>query len=182
MSYKGENKPLPADYKPQKLLTNWNALGPFTGKMKEVESDGFLPGKKYTKDGLTYGWKPFKTDGRGCVVTGRLIERFSGRWFGYFHTVIEAPEPGNAILTFSTTNPLEVFINNTSSGNVAHQFVCWHDFWENPDHIGQSINVNLKKGKNHVLVRVNGGRYGGDGFYAHASMPVLPEEESLWSR
>jgi len=177
LSYKGENKPKRANYKPQQLITNWDALGPFSRPHKEVETTAYAGDKEYSQDGWNHRWQKFATDGRGCVVSGRLTERFNGRWIAYYHTVIESPQAGSATLEFSTTNPLNIFVNNKLASKISHQFVCWHDFWENPDHMGQKIIIDLNKGKNHVIVRVNGGRYGGDGFYARCTINKELEEE-----
>ncbi|MCP4151092.1 MAG: hypothetical protein GY757_25330 [bacterium] len=166
LSYKGEIMPAGITYKPEKLLTKWQVIGPFPRRMKEIETDGYQPGKTYTFENEEYKWRTFETDGRGCVVSGRVCERFSLKRFAYFHTEITAPEKTKATLKFSNTIPLTVWVNKERVGEVPQQFSAWYDFIDNPKHEGNKLRVFLKAGKNETVLLVKGARYGGDGFYA----------------
>jgi len=105
-------------------------------------------------------------DGRGCLNTGRVIDRFSGNWYGYFHTEISSDTDRQAVLEVSTANQLILWMNGEPLPEVKGQKHIWYDFLDNPEHKGSTVAVQLKKGVNHLLILVRGGRYGGDGFYA----------------
>ena len=167
LSYKGPILPKGIVYKPEKLVTDWQVLGPFDRRMKEIEADGCLPEKTYRFQDQTYEWQPFETDPRGCVVSGRVTERFSGRLFAYFHTEIVSPEPQEVSFEFSSNNPLVLWVNHKLVGDVKAQLTSWYDFRENPDHAGEKVKVSLVSGSNRVMVLVKGGRYSGDAFYLY---------------
>jgi hypothetical protein len=178
-NYKGPNLPAGRTYKPGKLLTQWESIGPFTCRMKEIETRGYNPGKSYTQHNKKFKWEPFKTDPRGCVVTGKLTHRYNYQFFLYFHTEIDSPEQKEVALEFSSTNPVGLWVNNKPVGNVKQAFACWYDFWENPEHKGDTLKVTLNPGKNSIVLLVRGGRYGGDGFYAYCNWnPPKDKEES----
>lgn len=167
LSYKGPLLPAGIIYKPDKLLNKWDFIGPFSGRRKDIEAEGFVPEKQYSEGIRKYGWQVFDTDGRGCVVAGRVIERFSGKWYAYFHTVLHSQAKQEIELEFSSSVPLVLWVNGDAAGEIWNQFVTWYDFWENPGHEGRKVKVNVNPGINHMVVLVKGGRYGGDGFYAY---------------
>jgi len=167
LSYQGPTLPAGINHKPGKLLTKWNVIGPFAKRIKEIERDGYLPGKSYVYHDKTYKWKPFKADPRGCVISGWVVDKFSGKSRAYFHTEISSDSKKNAVLEIDSTNNLTVWVNNALAGRIKARFLAWHDFWENPDYPAQKINITLNPGKNHLVVMVNGGNYGGDGFFAY---------------
>ncbi|MCP5101816.1 MAG: hypothetical protein GY950_00470 [bacterium] len=166
-SYKGPGLPAGRLYKPERLITQWEVIGPFAKRMKEIEKEGFQPGKSYVYQNKPLKWKPFAADGRGCVVSCRVTKRFNGKFYSYFHTAIQSDSKKEVRLQFSTANNLEVWVDNVLKGEAARGFTVWHDFWYNPGHQGTGITVTLKPGLNHIVVLVKGGRYGGDGFYAY---------------
>ncbi|UCH96070.1 MAG: hypothetical protein JSV88_04250 [Candidatus Aminicenantes bacterium] len=176
-SYKGPGLPAGRTYKPKKLLTNWKAIGPFSRRIKEIETQGYHAEKSYTLQNQTYKWEPFETDPRGCVVTGKLTHRFNYHFFAYFLTEINSQNQKEVTIEFSSTNTLVLWVNNKLVGNVKRQFVCWYDFWENPEHKGETTKATLNPGKNSILVLVKGGRYGGDGFYAYCHMNPPKDKE-----
>lgn len=175
LSYKGPGLPAGRNYEPGKLITRWDVLGPFHRRMKEIEDLGFQREKLYDYQQKKLQWQPFEPDPRGCVVAGRVLERFSGRTYGYFHTELLSDEKKEMMLQFSSSNTLLVWINNRLIGNTNAQFSPWYDFWYNPKHKGDKFTIALEPGVNHVVVLVKGGRYGGDGFYAHLG-PVEKKE------
>ena len=167
LSYRGPLLPAGIIYKPDKLITQWQVIGPFAARIKEIEGDGYRPEKSYAYGSRQYRWQPFQTDGRGCVVAGRVVERFSGKRFAYFHTRLDSDSRQQATLEFSSTNPLVAWVNGNLAGEIGNRFAAWYDFWENRGHEGLSIDVTLSPGSNDLVVLVKGGRYGGDGFYAY---------------
>jgi len=181
-SYKGPIQPAGIQYKPEKLLTKWKAIGPFSRRIKEIETEGYIAEKTYKFQGKKLKWEPFEADPRGCVVSARIIERFSLNINAYFYTQIESPDQREVTFEFSTTNPMVLWVNNTLIGPINKEFTAWYDFWENPGHRGmiRTHRVTLKQGKNQIIVLVKGGRYGGDGFYAYCNME--PEKETKSSK
>ena len=172
LSYKGPILPAGLSYKPGKLLTKWKAIGPFSRRIKEIESGGYNAEKTYEYQGKKLKWEPFEADARGCVVSARLIERFTLKYNAYFYTEINSPDQREVTLEFSSTNPLVLWVNNKLVGPVTREFACWYDFWENPKHRGMSRTqkVTLNPGKNQIMVKARGGNYGGDGFYAYCNL------------
>lgn len=171
LSYKGPILPAGLAYNPGKLMTKWDVIGPFTKRMKEIENDGFLPGKSYVlkNEHKKYKWKPFKADGRGCVLIGKVCGRYSGKSYVYVHTEIFSQSEENVTLQFSTRNKLVLWLNGAAAGEIGPQFRAHYDFLENPEHKGREAKVLLKPGVNHLVILARGGRYGGDGFFARCS-------------
>ncbi|MCP4151091.1 MAG: hypothetical protein GY757_25325 [bacterium] len=165
-SYTGAPKPEGRNYKPEKLLTRWDAIGPFTGRQEKIEKDGYIPAKTYTYRNEKLKWKPFKTDGRGCVVTGRMLRKFDTSVFAYFHTVIQSQQKREAVLEFCCTHRLLLWVNNKPAGRVKVEQMAEYGFTET-DRDGIKMKITLKPGTNHIMVMAGGGRSGGDGFYAH---------------
>lgn len=169
LSYQGARQPSGIQYQPKKLLTNWEAIGPFRKPQAAIEQDGRKNRKIYEAHPQQYQWQPFSTDARGCVVVGKIAEWASLKRYVYFHTVLPINTSKEATLYFSNTNPLSVWLNGEMVGEVAAQSRAWYDFWENPAHEGNKLKVRLEKGKNSLLIRVKGMGwfdYAGDGFFA----------------
>lgn len=177
-SYKGPILPAGITYKPGKLLTRWKAVGPFTRRIKEIETRGYQADKSYTHRKQTYKWGPFESDPRGCLVTGKLTNRFSYQLFVYLYTEIDSQSQKEVTFEFSSTNPLVIWVNNKLVGDVKRHFLIWHDSWENQEHKSEKLNATLKPGKNRIMVLDMGGNYGGDGFYAYCNWdPDTKENE-----
>jgi hypothetical protein len=177
LSYKGPILPAGITYKPAELLTDWKVAGPFTRRIKEIETQGYQVDKSYTLHDQTYKWEPFESDPRGCIVTGKLTNRFNYNFFVYLYTEIDSPDQKEVTFEFSSTNPLVLWVNNKMVGNVKRQFVNWYDFRENPEHKGEQLKATLEAGKNRIMVLNMGGNYGGDGFYAYCNMNPPEEKE-----
>jgi hypothetical protein len=82
-------------------------------------------------------------------------------------------EPRQAVLHFSSTDELAVWVNGRFQGYVYRQgymddndWNAWYDFWENPDHEGRRIKVDLDAGENHVVIRSYNGQFASGGFFA----------------
>ncbi|MCP5054614.1 MAG: hypothetical protein GY940_46030 [bacterium] len=171
-SYTGPPLPEGRNYKPGELVTQWHVAGPLAQRIDDIDSNGFQPDKTYNHQGKTVKWEPFNADPRGCVVSGRVVDKYSGKRFAYFHSEISSESDKEVAISFNTSNPLELWVNGTRAGNVRPSFTVWYDFWENPDHKGPSLKATLKAGKNDIMILVKGGRYGGDGFFVRIGDPV----------
>jgi hypothetical protein len=104
------------------------------------------------------------------MLIGKVNDRLNYKIFTYLHTEINSPRQQEISLDFSSKNVLDIWVNNQHTGKIKQQFFSWYDFWENPQHKGESLRVVLKPGKNSVMVLAVGGRYSGDGFYAYCNM------------
>lgn len=168
-NYKGPILPSHIEYKPKKLITQWQSIGPFRRRVEQIEKEGFPPNEPVTVGNESHEWKPFKADGRGCVVGGRIIEWMSGRTYAYFYSGITSNKEQKAKLKFSTTNDLKVWLNSQYIGEIKRTQFAWYDFWKNPEHAGSELDIPLTKGVNQLLILERGlgfRGYSGDGFYA----------------
>lgn len=167
-SFHYEGPPLPQAicYQKEEMITKWDAIGPFYYRNTEIEKEDYNPEKLYPSLNEEVAWKSFDTDGRGCVLVGRLSEFNSWKNKVYFHTSVLSERSRKALLSFSTRNDLTLWVNGENAGRLLGADYCWFDFMKNPDHAGQKLSITLKPGTNHILVLVQGGRYGGDGFFA----------------
>ena len=46
------------------------------------------------------------------------------------------------------------------------QRLAWHDFLTNAAHAGSSIPLTLRPGLNEIVLRIDGGKFAGGGFFA----------------
>ena len=176
LSYKGPVLPAGINHKPGKLITKWDVIGPFDGRVIEIEDGEYQPGKTYLYRNKKYKWQPFKTDARGCVVSGNIAGKFNRKVFTYFHTDIYSQAKKKITLEVSTINSMDIWMNGTLIGLRRARFIAWYDFWENPDHKGYKVEVTLKPGNNHLLIFVKGGIYRGDGFFAYWNIEAKKKE------
>ncbi len=168
-NYKGQILPSHIEYKPEELITQWQSIGSFRRQIEQIESEGFPLNERIMVQNKSYVWKPFKADGRGCVVGGKVIEWMSGRNYAYFYSEVKSDDFRKAKLMFSTTNDLKVWLNSQYIGEIERTQFAWYDFWENPEHAGSELDITLTKGVNHLLILEKGlgfRGYSGDGFYA----------------
>jgi hypothetical protein len=178
LSYKGPILPAGIHYKPEKLLTRWDAIGPFYRRSKELEDDGYLPEKTYFNEHDKLNWRPFEADARGCVISAKIFGKFDLKFYSYYHTEIFSPSQKEVTLEFSSTNKMVVWVNDRRVGAVNGRQVIWYDFRENPRHKGARIKATLKPGKNHLLVAFEGAIFGGDGFFACCNMGEEDREQT----
>ena len=151
-------------YNKDSLLTDWKVSGPYKSRVAEIEN----PGENVTnKDQQNYKWEKFESDQRGCVIAGRITRYSTEEKYAYFLTEITSEENVMADMQFSTLNKLHVWVNSEYAGMIENQPYAWYDFFLNPEHKGNSLAINLQEGANKILVLVEGGNYGGDGFYAY---------------
>ena len=158
-------------YQPDSLITDWEVIGPVAGATAAIELSG--PGPRVIDSGREYTWQPFETDLRGAVISGRVTEFRGGRPVAYFRTTVTADEPGQAVLHFSSTDELALWVNGRFLGYVYRQgymddndWNAWYDFWENPDHAGRRVTVDLEAGENYVVIRTYNGQFASGGFFA----------------
>jgi hypothetical protein len=157
------------------LLTSWEVAGPFAA------TDDALARAKDAG-----GWRPYRTDARGAVVTAAVTDFHGPRTVAYFRTAVEAAAAGPAALEFSTIDALAVWVNGRFHWFLPRAGAAWFDFADNPKHAGQKIPVDLAAGRNTIVVRVRGGSYATGGFFARlvrqdgtAARPMgLPAEGS----
>ena len=158
-------------YQTDSLITDWEVIGPVAGATAAIERSG--PGPRVIDSGQEYTWQPFETDLRGAVISGRVTEFRGGRPVAYFRTTMSADEPRQAVLHFSSVDELAVWVNGRFQGYVYRQgyvddddWNAWYDFWENPDHEGRRITVDLEAGENYVVIRTYNGQFASGGFFA----------------
>jgi hypothetical protein len=156
--------PVPeVSYSRDALLTDWEVLGPFPSPRDDLER-----GAEVT------GWRPFETDPRGAVITGRVTEYHGDRPVAYFRTVVHSDTARDAVLHFSTADELALWVDDVFHGFVYRNgymqddpdWNAWHDFASNPEHAGRSVPVRLDAGDSTVLIRVRAGQFASGGFFA----------------
>ena len=170
LQYDGPNIP-DITYQRDSLITDWEVIGPVAGATVAIERSG--PGPRVSDSGQEYTWRSFETDSRGAVISGRVSEFRGGRPVAYFRTTIVADEPRQAVLHFSSTDELALWVNGRFQGYVYRKgyvddgdWNAWYDFGENPDHRGSRNTVDLKEGENHIVIRTYNGQFASGGFFA----------------
>ena len=164
-SYDGN--PIPnIDYKPDSLITDWEYAGPFGNPQISLERPH---GKETSID-----WKKFNTDGRGAVITGRITEYDGEREVAYFRTFIQSETDREVTLHISSIDEIGLFVNKRFYGFIYRMgyisgaglnWNAWYDFWENEQHEGRRVTIDLKKGANEIMVRVKNGHFASGGFF-----------------
>ncbi|MEX2088838.1 MAG: hypothetical protein WEB62_03665 [Bacteroidota bacterium] len=171
-SYKGKPIP-PIEYQPDSLVTDWSVLGPLTKPRREIELATAITGS-VVSGGQDFTWKPFQTDPRGAVITGRVTEYSGERPVAYFRTILSSESEKTVTLHFSSVDEIGLFVNGRFYGFVYRQgyvsgsgrpWNAWYDFWKNPNHGGRRVQVRLNSGFNQVLVRVRNGDFASGGFF-----------------
>jgi hypothetical protein len=170
-SYTGPPRPVGMDHRPDELVTDWHVLGPLTRISVPVERAADPVPVKVDGDGVERGFEPFATDGRGAVVSGRVVEFLGSATVAYFATRIVVPQGVRAELQLSTIDDLALWNNGVFQGYVYRDTFAWHDVGRNPDH-PPTDSLPLEPGVNNVLVRVRGGGYAAGGFFARLAIPA----------
>ena len=161
LSYKGKSIPDIEYTDKDSMITSWNICGPFFYKQPLLEE-----GTIVTDESAGIRWDTISADYRGCFVISELSERYSGKRILYAYKRINSSQDQKATLHFSTTNPIFVWINKEYIGPVKPTRMAWFDFLSNEEHAGSAISFDLKRGENTILLKIQGGLYGGDGFYS----------------
>jgi hypothetical protein len=160
------------EYDPDQLLTRWEVLGPLTHPADHLSRDADASTAAIA--GRAVPWRPFETDRRGAVVTGRVTEYLGARTVAYFRTTFTAESDRAAVLHVSTTDELALWVNGDFYGFVYrdgyvssdNDWNAWWDFWRNPDHAGRRVPIELRKGENRIVVRARNGQFASGGFFA----------------
>lgn len=167
-----DGPPVPSvSYSPESQITEWEVMGPFPGATAAVERSG--PGPQVLVSGQEHDWRPFETDMRGAVISGRVTEFRGGRPVAYFRTFVTVPEKRSATLHVSSVDELAVWVNGRFHGYIYrngyvddNDWNAWYDYWQNPEHEGRRIQLELDKGTNHVVFRSYNGQFASGGFFA----------------
>ncbi len=172
-TYKGSSIPN-IKYQADSLITDWEVIGPFDNPQLEVEKASNSSKKIITINSSDYLWKPFQTDARGAVITGRITQYKGSKSVAYFRTKIFSDKEKEVYLHFSTTDELGIWINGVFNGFIYRNgyiskdvgWNAWYDFWNNAEHSGRKIRIALAKGENVILIRVRNGQFASGGFFA----------------
>jgi hypothetical protein len=156
LSYSGAPVPAVApDRAP--LLTAWRVSGPFTANQDALAQ---APARHASS------WRPFDTDARGAVITGRVVDYHGARSVAYFRTRVERAAAGPASLRISTVDDLALWVNGRFHWFIPRADVAWFDFLRNPARKPQEIPLELAAGANELVFRARGGVYASGGFFA----------------
>ncbi|MGA7304637.1 MAG: hypothetical protein WBW88_07165 [Rhodothermales bacterium] len=162
LAYDGPGIPAIA-YEPDSLITDWEVIGPFGRPMPEIEWNN-----------EAHSWRPFETDARGAVITGKVTEYSGEHPVAYFRTTIASDREREVTLHFSTVDELGIWVNDRFDGFLyrdgyvslpENDWNAWYDFWKNPDHVGSKARVHLKVGQNRIVIRVRNGQFASGGFF-----------------
>jgi hypothetical protein len=165
LSYQGP--PIPKiEYAPEGLLTEWEVHGPLTGPNLQLE--------RAEPAAEALDWRPFPTDRRGAVISGRVTEYSGGRSVAYFRTTVSSDTNREAVIHISNTEELALFLNGQfwsfvyRDGYISprNDWNAWFDFSSNPDHGGRRIPIQLQAGENEILLRSRTGQFAAGGFFA----------------
>jgi hypothetical protein len=178
LSYVGPDIPN-VDYDPDSLITDWEVVGPFKKPISEIEGT-HKPVPEILIGQKNITWKPFQTDLRGAIITGRITEYIGERTVAYFRTIIPASEEKEVTLHVTTIDELALWVNGKFHGYIyrdgyvstdQNDWNAWYDFWKNPEHAGRSIPIELMRGENQILLRTRNGQYASGGFFARLETP-----------
>jgi hypothetical protein len=168
LSFKGQILPKSDTWEPDKLITDWEAIGPFKNHVAEIEEAEAFHNGTYTVEGHDYVWESFNTDHRGCVISGRICDfNPPGRKLAYFRTLFHSDKKTKLKFRFSSRSDLEVFVNGKAVGHIRKVEHIWPDFWKITRHTPTDVMVPLKHGINYITILVDGGQYPGCGFYLY---------------
>jgi hypothetical protein len=165
LSYEGPHRPSGIDHRPDLLQTTWKLMGPLSRADAELEQAADPLTRTIPDRDTSHEWIDFRTDARGAVVTGRVVDFHGDRTVAYFLTEVGVPDGESARLEFSSIDDLAIWVNGRFEGYAYRDALAWHDFGRNPDH-RPTAAVALSTGINRVLVRVRGGVYASGGFFA----------------
>ena len=155
LSYDGPPRP-PVEHDPSSVARLWEVLGPLTRTEDDVARSPASPGLL---------WKPFDTDERGAVVTGRVVDFQGANTVAYFRTRVLRRANGPAVLRISTADDLALWVNGKFASFIPRENAAWFDYLRNPSHPGQSIPLELLGGENEFVFRARGGVYASGGFF-----------------
>jgi hypothetical protein len=184
LSYKGPDLPA-ISYSPENLLTAWQVAGPYVQPIIEIEEKHAHENTDRTNEEPNNAWRPFSSDARGALVTGRISEYEGNHPVVYLKTLVHSRTDKNAILHLSTLDEISLWVNDTYHGFVYRNgymfgnrdWNAWHDFYKNPSHEGSKVPIKLKAGENQILLRVRNGQFASGGLFARLEEIVESEPQ-----
>jgi hypothetical protein len=142
------------------LLTEWEIQGPFD----EAETRPDESGIKHLNEN---GWRIKSTDERGAVIAALDFDiNSSPRSVVYLRTKVSNPRRTTRQFALSTANRLQIWVNGEYLAEVEATNYIWSDFLTNPAHTGTRLDVELRPGENEIVIRLDGNRFAGGGFFA----------------
>jgi hypothetical protein len=156
LSYRGPAIPAVQRHHPA-LLSEWMVAGPFP------ETDDRLARNPAAH---AASWRPFSTDERGAVVTGRVVDYHGPNTVAYFRARVPAQSAGAAELRISTADDAALWVNGRFHWFIPRADTAWFDFLRNPARKPLSIPLDLVAGVNELVFRVRGGVYASGGLFA----------------
>lgn len=143
-----------------RLLTGWEIQGPF-------DEAGPRPDKAGTEHLDETGWRVKPTDARGAVIAALDFDvNSSPRSIVYLRTKVISPNAVARQLALSTVNKLHVWVNGEYLAEAEPTNYIWSDFLTNPAHTGTRLDIELQSGENEIMIRLDGNRFAGGGFFA----------------
>lgn len=106
-------------YRPEELVTEWSAFDPLSTMHPDVEAGAVGAADEVLDDRRLVRWRSVPVDRRGAVVTARVTEFRGTRRMAYFRSEIPATQTGPAVLEFSTTDALAIWLNGSFLGFAA---------------------------------------------------------------
>lgn len=168
--------PLPADAAPlpplrrdpvdPSLLTRWDVVG------LAEQADPALEASDHR---LLRTLATIEADQRGMIQSGRVTEYANGkRRVGYLRATLRGADPPRPMeLVFSSANRLQLWLDGGALGSVAPDDHAWRDLLTNPERRLARVPFTLGPGEHTLLVRVEGDRFAGGGFYAALRPPSV---------
>ncbi len=149
------------------FIKNWMVIGPFdteaTPQTPTEVTPGFIkeyPPEKEIKFSKTYSgkngdvnWKKAKINKSGLLDFNEIFNPYTGA-IVYAYAEVESPNNRKAVITLGSDDGAKVWING--------ELVYNKTIWRGAVHDEEFLDVNLKKGKNTILVKVenNTGEWG----------------------
>lgn len=164
-TYRGPSLPA-VEYDTAGVITEWQVLGPTVGLHPEVARAPNPTAVPVVDDGRTLGWRPFRTDRRGAVVTSRVVQFRGEKTRAYFAARIVIEEGGPDRIVVTSIDDLGVWVDGRFQGYYNRDSMAWHDFLQNRDHRGRVVRVRLEPGEHWLVLEVRGALYAGGGFWA----------------
>lgn len=155
---------LDSRFRPALPLSEWKVAGPFPATRDEI-----------ARDPETYsGWRTFRPDSRGAIVTGSVVDFHGPDTVAYFRANLpwRGDHRAEAELLFSSVDDLALWVNGRFHWFLSRGRSAWWDFALNEEHVTHRIPIDLVPGDNEVVIRVRGGVYASGGFYTGMAFPI----------
>lgn len=160
-SYQGP--PIPdIGYQPDSLVVDWQVAGPFDRTRDEIAG---------APADVPDIWRDFDVDARGAVITARVVDYHGPSTVAYLRMRVDSRVAGQAVLELSTVDDLALWVNGRFHWFIPRGGLAWYDFWKNEAHAGIRIPIEVRPGRNEIVLRVRGGVYATGGFFARVVRP-----------